>query len=197
MIWTSLIAQGKRKRLMSLFVAMLVALVYLHFARFYQGSLSGWILALGWIVVLAHLLRAAGTLAYHLERHPFRAAELGLESDQAPPGKSFELELRTAMRRPAKLNRIAAVLRCTRRRSMDGGRRELFVLHDEERVLDRDVAAEANAKKTYRVSLPVPADAPYSYRSPEGKIAWLIAVVADVEDWGELREEIEVTVAPG
>lgn len=197
MIWTSLIAQGKRKLWMSLLVAAFVALVYLHFARFYQGSVSGWILALGWIAILANLLRAAGTLAYHLERHPFRTADLGLASDQVPPGKSFELELRTAMRRPAKLNRIAAALRCTRRRSLDDGRRELSVLHDQEQVLDRDVSTEASAEKTYHVSLPVPADAPYSYRSMEGKIAWIIAVVADVEGWGELRDEIEVTVAPG
>ena len=38
MIWTSLIAQTKRQLWMSLFVATLLALVYLHFSRFYQGS---------------------------------------------------------------------------------------------------------------------------------------------------------------
>lgn len=197
MIWTSLIAQGKRRLWMSLFVAIFIALVYLHFARFYQGSVSGWILGLGWTVVLANLLRAAGTLAYHLDRHPFRTWDLGLESDQAPPGKSFELELRTAMRRPAKVKRVTAALRCNRRRALDTGRRELSVLHDEEQVLDRDFSAEAGAEKMYRVSLRVPPDAPYSYRSMDGKIAWVIAVVADVEGWGELRDEIEVMVAPG
>jgi len=45
MIWTSLIAQGKRRLWMSLFVAILVGLIYIHFTRFYQGRVSGWILA--------------------------------------------------------------------------------------------------------------------------------------------------------
>jgi hypothetical protein len=30
----------------------------------------------------------------------------------------------------------------------------------------------------------------------EGKLAWVVAVEAEVADWGTLRDEIEVTVAP-
>jgi len=31
----------------------------------------------------------------------------------------------------------------------------------------------------------------------EGKIAWTVEVAVDMDEWGELRDELEVTVAPG
>src|SRR3989304_8179900 len=100
MIWTSLIAQGKRRLWMSLFVALLIALVYIHFARFYQGRVSGWILAALGVPVLLNLLRGALGLAYRLDRHPFRAFDLGLLSDQVGPGKVLQGELALEARRP-------------------------------------------------------------------------------------------------
>ncbi len=72
MIWTSLIAQTKRRLWMSLFLATLVALVYLHFSRFYQGSGYGWFFVAGWVPVTLNWLYAALGLAYRLDRHPFR-----------------------------------------------------------------------------------------------------------------------------
>ena len=70
MIWTSLIAQTKRRLWMSFFLATLVALVYFHFSRFYQGSAYSWVFTMGWVPVALNLLRAGVGLAYRLDRHP-------------------------------------------------------------------------------------------------------------------------------
>jgi hypothetical protein len=195
MIWTSLIAQGKRRLWMSLFVAILVALVYVHFARFYQGRVSGWILAALGLPVLLNLLRAGLGLAYRLDRHPFRDFELGLLSDQVGPGKSLEVELVLEARRPGALTRLDLELRAIRQKYAERGR-ESSVLHRDVKPVERALALEPGLRKSYRVSLDLPANAPYSFRSMEGKLAWVVAVEAEVADWGTLRDEIEVTVAP-
>ncbi|HSF16305.1 MAG TPA: hypothetical protein VLK65_12215, partial [Vicinamibacteria bacterium] len=100
MVWTSLITQGKRRHWMSLLVATMLSLVYFHFWRFYQGRLPGWILLVGWVPVAANLLRAGLGLVTFLDRHPFRAIDLGLESDQVSPGERFVVEIRVVARRP-------------------------------------------------------------------------------------------------
>lgn len=193
MIWTSLIAQGKRRLWMSLFVAILIALLYIHFARFYQGRVSGWILAAFGVPVLLNLARAALGLAYRLDRHPFRDFELGLMSDQAGPGKPFEVELVLEARRRGALRRLDLELRAIRQRYAERGS---AILHRETRTVERELALEPGLRKSYRVSLDLPANAPYSFRSMEGKLIWVLAVEAEVADWGTLRDEIEVTVAP-
>jgi hypothetical protein len=193
MIWTSLIAQGKRRLWMSLFVAILIALVYIHFARFYQGRVSGWILAAFGVPALLNLVRAALGLAYRLDRHPFRDFELGLTSDQAGPGKPFEVELVLEARRRGALRRLDLELRAIRQKY---GERASAVLHRETRTVERELALEPGLRKSYRVSLELPANAPYSFRSMEGKLVWVLAVEAEIADWGTLRDEIEVTVAP-
>ncbi len=195
MIWTSLIAQGKRRLWMSLFVAILIALVYVHFARFYQGRVSGWILAALGVPALLNLLRAALGLAYRLDRHPFRAFDLGLLSDQVGPGKALEVELGLEARRPGALTRLDLELRAIRRRYAAGGR-EISVLHRDVRQVERELVLEPGLRKSYRVSIDLPTNAPYSFRSKEGKLVWIVAVEAEVAGWGALRDEIEVTVAP-
>ena len=195
MIWTSLIAQGKRQLLMSVLVATLIAVVFFHFARFYQGSALSWLFTIGWVPILLNLLRAALNLVYRLDRQPFRLFDVGLESDQASPGGAFAIEIRLATRRVTTLRRMAAELRCTRQKSTERGR-QLSVLDSNEKVLEKSLELGIGANKEYRVSLPVPPGAPFSFRSMEGKIAWTLHVTVDVEGWGELMDELEVTVQP-
>ncbi len=195
MIWTSLIAQGKRRLWMSLFVAILVALVYVHFARFYQGRVSGWILAAFGVPVVLNLLRAALGLGYRLDRHPFRELDLGLLEDSIRPGRPLEVELILEARRPGALTRLDLELRAIRQKAGERGRAST-VLHRVVKPVERGLALEPGVRKSYRVSIDLPPNAPYSFRSMEGKLLWFVAVDAEVEGWGSLRDEIEVTVAP-
>jgi SpoOM protein len=195
MIWTSLIAQGKRRLWMGLFVAILVALIYFHFARFYQGRVSVWILAAFGVPVILNLLRAGLGLAYRLDRHPFRVFDLGLLSDHVAPGKPFEVELVFEARRPGTLARLDLELRAIRQKHAERGR-DSAVLHRHTQPVERQLALEPGVRKSCRVSLDLPANAPYSFRSMEGRLVWVVAVEAEVAAWGTLRDEIEVTVAP-
>ncbi len=195
MVWTSLVAQGKRRLWMSLFVSILVALVYAHFARFYQGRVSGWILAAFGVPVILNLLRAALGLGYRLDQHPFRDFDLGLLSDQIAPGKPLEVELVLEARRPGTLTRLDLGLRAIRQKYAERSR-EKSILHTYVKPVERELAFEPGTKKSYRVSIDLPESAPYSFRSMEGKLVWVVAVEAEVAGWGTLRDEIEVTVAP-
>ena len=65
------------------------------------------------------------------------------------------------------------------------------------RVLEESATLEPGERREFRVSLPLAEDAPFSFRSMEGKILWSIHVGVDVDDWGEIRDELGVTVAPG
>ena len=195
MIWTSLIAKGKRRLWMSLLVAILVGLVYIHFARFYQGRVSGWILGAFGVPVALNLLRAVLGLAYRLDRHPFREFDLGLVDDSIRPGKPLEVELVLEARRAGALTSLNVELRAMRQKYAERGR-ESSLLHKDVKLIERELALEPGLRKSYRVSIDLPANAPYSFRSMEGKLAWFVAVEAEVEGWGRLRDEIEVTVAP-
>lgn len=181
---------------MSLFIATLLGLVYVHFARFYQDRVPGWILILIAIPLVLNLLRAVVALVYQLDRHPFATLDLGLSSDQAPPGGHFEIEVRAEPRRNASLTRLEAELRCTKYRSSERGK-QVATLNQETIALAKDVALRAGESRTFRGALRLSANAPYSFRSMEGKIRWVIHVLVEIEDWGELRDELEVTVAPG
>jgi hypothetical protein len=196
MVWTSLIAQGKRRLLMSLFVAILLSLVYVHFARFYQDRVSEWILILIAAPLALNLVRTAVTLVYQLGRHPFSVLDLGLSSDQEAPGGSFELEIRAEPKRSVSFTRIEAELRCAQHKSTERGK-QIAMLHQQMVVLAKDVALEPGARQTFRCTLRISAGSPYSFRSMEGKIRWAIYVLVEVSDWGELRDELEVIVAPG
>ncbi len=195
MIWSSLITQGKRQLVMSVLVATLIAVVFFHFARFYQESASSWLFTIGWVPVLLNLLRAALNLLYRLDRQPFRTLDLGLESDEVAPGGAFAIEIRLEARRETTLRRMSAELRCTRQKSTDRGRQQ-SVLDSSERVLEKNLELGSGARKDYRVSLSVPPAAPFSFRSMEAKIAWTLHVTVDVEGWGEFTDELEVTVGP-
>ena len=98
-------------------------------------------------------------------------------------------------RRPGALARLDLELRALRQRQGERGR-ETSVLHRETKPVERELALEPGLRKSYRVAIDLPANAPYSFRSMEGKIVWVLAVEAEVAGWGTLRDEIEVTVAP-
>lgn len=195
MIWTSLIAQGKRRLWMSLFLATLLALVYLHFARFYQGRVSGYIVLLVGIPVVLNWLRAGLGLAYRLDRHPFRTLDLGLDSDRVSPGGSVVLEIVVEARRAEILERLKLELRASRTQTVGTGK-QISVLHREDETIEKGLALEPGLRKSYPVRLGIPEGAPYSFRSMEGKIVWSVRVEAEVADWGTLNDEIEITVGP-
>ena len=196
MIWTSLIAQGKRRLWMSFFVATLVGVVYFHFARFYQGTSVAWLFAIGWVPVVLNWLRAGVGLWYRLDRHPLETLDLGLVADQVAPGKAFEIEVRAKTRRDTDLSRLSAELRCTRQKNSEKGRKRA-ILTRTEKVLEENRQMPVGTSETYRAQLPVPADAPFSFRSMEGKIYWTIHIDLHIDGWGVLSDELEVTVAPG
>jgi hypothetical protein len=198
MIWTSLIAQGKKRLWMSFFIAIGIALLYAHLARFYQGRISNWVLALFGVPVVLNLLRAGVALVYQLDRHPFRGFELGLASDQVAPGKPVELELVLEARRAGALTRLDLELRALRQKMEGRGqvKKTSTILHRKVQTIDRSASLEPGIRKTYRASIEVPPDAPYSFRSMEGKLQWFVAIEAEVAGWGTLRDEVEVTVAP-
>jgi hypothetical protein len=142
-----------------------------------------------------NLLRAGLGLVYRLDRHPFRVLDLGLRSDQVAPGKSLDVEVVLEARRPGSLIRLEVELRSIRRKYGEGGG-EGAALHRDRRTVESDAALEPGVRERYPISIALPRDAPYSYRSMEGKLAWLLAVEAEVAGWGAVRDEIEVTVAP-
>lgn len=180
---------------MSLLVAILVSLVYFHFSRFYQGPLAGFLKALGWILVVANLLRAALRLAYELDRQPFRILEMGLEGDQRAPGEAFRVRLRMAARRRETLRQLTVELRCTRQTQTQFGRQR-SVLHSLDQILARDLKLEAGDERDLEAELAVPKEAPFSFRSMESKIRWEILVVVELERWGKLEDTLEVMVSP-
>jgi hypothetical protein len=182
---------------MSLLVALFVSVVYAHFWRFYQGSSASFLLTLGAVPIALNLLRAGLGLAYRLERHPFEKLDLGLESDQVPPGGAFDIEVRFIARREYVLRHLVLELACTRHRTDESGRRQVESLHRHEQAIERDLEMSRGLSRSYRVSLPVEASAPFSFRTMEGKIRWALHVRCLVDDWGELGDEIELTVAPG
>lgn len=194
MIRASLIAQGKRSLVMSLLLAVLVFFIYLYLD--YRGLVKGWILTAGWGLVILNLLRAGLGLAYHLRRHPFRRFELGLRDDRVQPGGAFHLELVIESRRPVVLRCLTARLRCLSQIAKEGGREDALI-HALQRVVVQDLGLESGTGRRYEVELPVPADAPFSYKDFQGHITWTVAVTADVTEWGVLSDEFNVTVFPG
>lgn len=195
MIWTSLIAQGKRQQLMSILLAILLTFIYFYLARFYRTSVDGWILGIGWVIVIGSLLRALLGALYRWDRQPFRRFDLGLRDDRARPGQAFHLELVLQAKRSTKLARLAAELRCFDEKVTPKGR-EREVLHEQRRIVTESLSVAPNGSHRFEVELPIPLGAPSTFRDSGGRIRWEIAIDADVVDWGVLRDEFGVTVTP-
>ena len=180
---------------MSILLAVLLSFIYFYVARFYRTSLDGWILGIGWVVVIGNLLRALLGALYRWDRQPFRRFDLGLRDDRVRVGQSFRLELILQARRDLRLERLEVDLRCFDEKVTERGR-ERTVLHEQRQVVSEDLSVSANGSHRFEVELPVPSGAPSTFKDPGGRIRWAIAIDADVVDWGVLRDEFGVTVAP-
>jgi len=195
MIESSLIEQGKRTSLMSVLLAVLLALGYAPLARFYRSRWEGWLLALGWAAVGINLLRAVLGHLYRMDRLPFRRFDLSLETDSVHPGESFRLEVVCQARREAVLDEVAMTLECIHQSLTERGRTEK-VLHRDRQVVAENVLLGLGAAWRLSALLPVPTSGSPSYKDPQRGVRWRILVTALVRNWGELRDEFEVGVAP-
>ncbi len=195
MIRTSLIAQGKRRLLMSVLLAVLLSLVYLYLARYYQGRIDGWLLGVGWALILVNLFRAGLGGLYRWDRQPFARFDLGLEDDRARPGEAFRLEIMLQARRALSLTRVAVQLRCIDQKITPRGRVE-NPLHEKVNVVSEGLSISPGASQHFEIELPVPSDAPTTFKDSQGRIRWTISLDTEVADYGVLHDEFEVAVAP-
>ena len=195
MIWSSLIAQGKRRLLMSVLLAVLLSLVYLYLARFYQERVDSWLLGVGWALILLNLLRVGLGALYRWDRQPFERFDLGLEDDRARPGEAFRLEIVLRARRSLSLTRVAAQLRCIDEKVTTRGRVEK-PLHEEINVISEGLSVSPGTSQHFEIELLVPPDAPTTFKDSQGRIRWTISLDAEVADYGVFHDEFEVAVAP-
>lgn len=195
MIWTSLIAQGKRQQLMSVLLAVLLTFVFFYLARFYRGSVHGWVLGIGWVAVIGNLLRALLGSLYRWDRQPFRRFDLGLRDDRARPGEAFHVELVLQAKRALELARLVANLRCYDE-TIDERGRHREIVHEDQQIVCEALSVAPNGSHRFEVELPVPAAAPSSFKDSGNRIRWAISIDAEVAEWGDLRDEFGVTVSP-
>jgi hypothetical protein len=195
MIRSSLIEQGKRASLMSVLLSVLLAFAYAPLARFYGNQVEAWILNLGWAALGVNILRTVLSHLYKLDRLPFRRFDLVLTADTARPGEPFRLEVHCEARRGVIVGELSSTLEGINQSLTEkagNGRR----LHHEMQVMAEKVALRPGETRRFLAALPVPVNAPTSYKDPERRIRWRIVVKARVPDWGDLRDEFEVTVEP-
>lgn len=180
---------------MRLLLAVLIALVCLHYTRFYQGTGWRWLFVLFWIPITLNLALAGLGLVYRLDRLPFRRLDFGVAEDQVPPGGSFRLGVKIESRRATHVAELSASIVCEQRKVADG-KRVTRTLHSSEVAILRDMDFEQDDVEEREILMEVPPDAPYSFRSMESKIVWTLRLKADVTDWGQIDEPIDVVVGP-
>lgn len=188
LVWTSLIARDKRRALLSLSGTVLGALFVVHLANFYGWTLP-WVAA--GVLVALFVIRAVGGTVWFLARHPLAICDLGL-SEATIPGGAIRSAIRIVSRRPVEIKDLRITL-TAERRDAAGASRELLSLTEEllsDKVLAADDRLEVGA------ALPVPEDAPFSYRSFEGRLRWLVHARLEATGFGIAEETIEVLVAP-
>ena len=188
LVWTSLIARDKRRSLLSLSGTVLGALFVVHLANFYGWTVP-WVVA--GILVALFVIRAAGGAVWFLARHPFATCDLGL-SEATIPGGAIRSAIRIVSRRPVEIKDLRITL-TAERRDAAGASRELLSLT---RELLSGRALAAGERLEVAAALPVPEDAPFSYRSFEGRLRWLVEARLDAKGFGIAEEVIEVLVAP-
>ena len=188
LVWTSLIGRGKRRSLLSVSGIVLGALFFVHLGGFYGWSLP-W--KAGGVLVALFVIRAVGATVWFLGRHPFAVCDLGL-SEAVAPGGAVRCAVRIVCRRPVEIVKFRISVTAE---SRDGGGVSARLLS-----LDREVLGPAALAKGQRLeasaALPLPEEAPFSYRSFEGRIRWLARARLEVADGDAFEEEIEFLVAP-
>ena len=180
---------------MSVLLSVLLSLVYLYLFRFYRGRVDSWLLGVGWALIFINLSRAGLGALYRWDRQPFQRFDLGLEDDRARPGEAFRLEIMLQARRALRLTRVAAQLRCIDQKVTARGRVEK-PLHEKVNVIAEGLSVAPGASQHFEIELPVPVDAPTTFKDSEGRIRWTISLDAEVADYGVLHDEFEVAVAP-
>ena len=188
LVWTSLIAREKRRSLLSLSGTVLGALFVVHLANFY-GWTFPWLVA--GILVALFVIRAIGGTVWFLARHPFATCDLGL-SEATMPGGAIRSAIRMESRRPVEIRDLRITLRAEQRDAA-GVNRELLSLT---RELLSGKVLPAGGRLEVTAELEVPKEAPFSYRSFEGRIRWLVQARLEATGFGVAEEEIEVLVAP-
>jgi hypothetical protein len=177
-------------------LALLVALAYGALNRYYGREGATWWLIAGWVAVLLNVLRAGLGHLYRLDRLPFDRFDVGLEDDRALPGGAFRLAIDCRARREVRIDRIAAELQCINRRVSESGTSE-SVLQSIQDVLAEDLPLARGEARHFASELRVPDGAAASFRDSQDRIRWRVSLVATVRGWGDLRDEFEMTVAPG
>lgn len=167
---------------------MIGGLLFWHLGGFYGWS-APW--TVGAVAVGALVLRSVGSALFFLSRHPFAVCDFGL-SEAAVPGGAVRCAARIVARRPV----AAAAVRFSLTAESRGASRETRRLFSAEREAGRAVALEVGREFEDGADLPVPEDAPFSYRSFEGRLRWLARAEVAVEGYGTFAEEIEVLMAP-
>ncbi len=189
LVWTSLVVRGKRRSLLSLSGIVLGALFFLQLARFYGWSLP-WIV-LG-VVVGLFVVRSMGATVWFLSRHPFASGDLGL-SEAAVPGGAVRCAVRILARRAVEIEKLQITLTAESRDSA-GTTKRLFT--DSRELLERTALPPGGDPLEAAAEIPLPEDAPLSYRSFEGRVRWLARARLEVSGYGAFEEEIEFLVAP-
>lgn len=188
LVWTSLITRDKRRAWLSISGFVLGGLFFVHLAGFYGWTLP-WIVAailLGGVVV-----RAVGAAGWFLARHPLRVCDLGL-TEAAAPGGTVRCVIRILPRRPVEIEDLRVV--CTAEKSGPGAADER--LFEVGRQLLGSTRIEEGEAVEVSAELPVPEDAPFSYRSFAGRIRCLVRARLEIASLGVTEEEIEVLMAP-
>lgn len=188
LVWTSLITRDQRRAWLSISGFVLGALLFVHLAGFY-----GW--TVPWIVAAALLgafvVRAVGAAGWFLVRQPFRACDLGL-TEAVAPGGAIRCVIRILPRRAVEIEEIR--VGCRGERSEAGGVSER--LFEVERRVVRNTRLAAGEAVEFEAELPIPEDAPFSYRSFAGRIRCLVRARLETSALGVTEEEIEVLLAP-
>jgi sporulation-control protein spo0M len=124
-----------------------------------------------------------------------RGLDLGLEDDRTRPGGAFRLQLLLECRRSTVLERLTAELRGVRERPGDPDSRQTLLV-SEVRQLAGDLTLGPGDRRRFDAEIPVPSDAPCSFRDPQVRIRWSLCIEAAVTDWGTLRDVFDVSVVP-
>ncbi len=199
LVWTSLVAPARQRALLAVGGTMLGALLYVHLGRFYGWTLP-WML--GAAPVAALCLRSIVANLWFFARQPFAECDLGL-AEAGAPGGTVGAAIRVVARRPVEIRRVSMRLRLERR-GPGGKLDELF--RSEESLLESKRLREGERAED-ATRLPVPDDAPFSFRSlgSEVRIRCLVRVRLESGPPGEpeapafpvAEQELEVLIAPG
>ena len=188
LVWTSIISRPKQRSLLSASGWVLAFLFAAYLADFYGWSLP-WVI--GVTAVGLFTLRSVGSAMWFLARHPLASCDLGL-TEAAFPGGAVRCALRLRARKPVRIGEIGVRL-TARQKDADGTVRALFRTAQ---VLAADVSLKAGESFEAAGELPIPGDAPASYRVEERQVRWLVRARVATVGFPAPEEELVIPVVP-